>query len=378
MTKILATPLLREDAEREERFCVLRHLLFLFELLQRNVARIWCGGIDPELAEGFPPRQIRATLSFSLCVSVSQAKRVVNLFLLLELGRVAIMWPMLWRLNMVWIVLAALCGTVGASVRPTPPQPRLHPMLPRTPAQPPAPNVAPPATTVPAKIAPVIPSAPAPVTPARVAAPVVVAQPPLSFERYGIILTRMPFGDEAAAAALAAAADAAKAASVAAAESFAKNLKMCAITRNRFTDRVQVGLLDTVTKKSYFMYEGDKEDGMELVVADYEKERAMLKKDGEEAWMDMNAAATGTSPGTAAAPVVKGPVAWPVARRDVVPQPTALPKPRFTGEALEKHLKEYQMDLIRAGGEKGPPLPMELTPEMDSQLVKEGVLPPTE
>jgi hypothetical protein len=43
---------------------------------------------------------------------------------------------------------------------------------------------------------------------------------------------------------------------------------------------------------------------------------------------------------------------------------------------LQNHLEQYQMDLIRAGGEKGPPLPMELTPEMDDQLVKEGVLPP--
>jgi hypothetical protein len=51
-------------------------------------------------------------------------------------------------------------------------------------------------------------------------------------------------------------------------------------------------------------------------------------------------------------------------------------KPTLTGEALQNHLEQYQMDLIRAGGEKGPPLPMELTPEMDDQLVKEGVLPP--
>ena len=46
---------------------------------------------------------------------------------------------------------------------------------------------------------------------------------------------------------------------------------------------------------------------------------------------------------------------------------------RLTGESLQKHLQEYQMELIRTGQ---PPLPIALTPEMDAQLVKEGVLPP--
>lgn len=40
-----------------------------------------------------------------------------------------------------------------------------------------------------------------------------------------------------------------------------------------------------------------------------------------------------------------------------------------------KILQAYQMDLIRAKGKKGPPLPMMLSPKMDEQLVKEGVLP---
>ena len=54
------------------------------------------------------------------------------------------------------------------------------------------------------------------------------------------------------------------------------------------------------------------------------------------------------------------------------PPPPPL-QPKYTGEALEKHLKEYQMQVIREGL---PPLPIPLTPEMDNQLVSEGVLPP--
>ncbi|MDD4870312.1 MAG: hypothetical protein PHR77_07105 [Kiritimatiellae bacterium] len=38
-------------------------------------------------------------------------------------------------------------------------------------------------------------------------------------------------------------------------------------------------------------------------------------------------------------------------------------------------LQQYQMDVIRAKGKKGVPLPMPLSAEMDAQLVKEGVFP---
>ena len=49
---------------------------------------------------------------------------------------------------------------------------------------------------------------------------------------------------------------------------------------------------------------------------------------------------------------------------------------RLTGEALRKHLQEYNMKLIRSGGAMGPPLPIQLTPEQDNRLVEEGHLPP--
>jgi len=42
-------------------------------------------------------------------------------------------------------------------------------------------------------------------------------------------------------------------------------------------------------------------------------------------------------------------------------------------DKLRAHLERVQMDAIRNGL---PPLPLPLTPEMDAQLVKEGVLPP--
>ena len=44
-------------------------------------------------------------------------------------------------------------------------------------------------------------------------------------------------------------------------------------------------------------------------------------------------------------------------------------------EELEKRLREYNLNLIRAKGGAGPPLPIPLTTDEDKQLVTEGVLP---
>jgi hypothetical protein len=41
-----------------------------------------------------------------------------------------------------------------------------------------------------------------------------------------------------------------------------------------------------------------------------------------------------------------------------------------------KILQKYNMDIMRARGKMGPPLPIPITEEMDDQLVQEGVIPP--
>jgi hypothetical protein len=198
------------------------------------------------------------------------------------------------------------------------------------------------------------------------------------FARYQVILNRMPFGVEPTPESLAAA----LAKPEPPRELFTRNLKMCAVTRNLLNGDVQVGLMDLSTKKNYFLRVGETEDGITVVEADYEGETALLRKDGDEERLGMSdavAMTTVTSPAGASA--ARAGVAKSVPRgispRQAVREVKVAP-PKLTGEALEKHLQSYQMDLIRAGGEKGPPLPMELTPEMDEQLVNEGVLPPME
>jgi hypothetical protein len=160
---------------------------------------------------------------------------------------------------------------------------------------------------------------------------------------------------------------------------------MCAVTRHALTGLLQVGLIDSATKKNYFIGVGQDEDGITVVDADYEGERALLRKGTEEVWISMKDAVAAPAPSPVAGPAVAGgpamaPRRLSFPRRDApvrVP-PQSPGETNLTGEALTKHLEQYQMDLIRSRGEKGPPLPMELTPEMDAQLVKEGVLPPVE
>lgn len=196
------------------------------------------------------------------------------------------------------------------------------------------------------------------------------------FTRYQVILDRMPFGVEPSAEALAAAAAKPEAPK----ELFTRTLKMCAVTRNLLNGELQVGIMDAASKKNYFLRVGETEDGITVVEADYDGERALLRKDGDEAWLGMNDAVAMTrAPMVGQQQVAKVPdVAVKFAGPPAVPQILHAErlKPALVGEALKHHLEQYQMDLIRAGGTKGPPLPMELTPEMDAKLVREGVLPP--
>jgi len=203
----------------------------------------------------------------------------------------------------------------------------------------------------------------------------------VDFSRYQVILERKPFGEPPP--------DSQGGSGVVArAESFIKDLRMVAITEDG-KGEIKVGFVNIKDNKSYYLKVGESDDEIQVVDADYGTESALLKKGMDEQWINMNgdAASGGTQPG-ASAPTVASPsdtaagarVPYPERqrrRRDAARVRVVEP-PKLSGEELDKHLKEYQMNLIRKRGEDGPPLPMELTPEMDAQLVSEGVLPPGE
>ncbi len=166
---------------------------------------------------------------------------------------------------------------------------------------------------------------------------------------------------------------------------------MVAITESPAGVRVGFVNMRKRPPKPYYLYIGDSDDGIMLADADFDSERALLRKDGEQFWMTM-----GT--GVADAP----PPAEPDRpRRPSAPRPAAQESPPAGGSAIsyaerrrqrleemrhraqesrqaseedvEKRLQEYQMQLIREGK---TPLPIPITEEMDAQLVEEGILPP--
>lgn len=203
-----------------------------------------------------------------------------------------------------------------------------------------------------------------------------------TFERYQVILDRQPFGEIKAPTGP-------PGGGIPVVPPFVKDIKMCAITEDE--DGIQVGFVNVAQKppKSYYLRIGESEDSIVLVDADYGREVALLRKGEEQHWVSMEGPVIG-DPETAAAasasvvsipksnkpPAAARPsYAERLRRRREAVRVREAPEPVLKGEELKKHLEEYQMELIRTGM---PPLPMQLTPEMDAKLVEEGVLPPAD
>ena len=213
------------------------------------------------------------------------------------------------------------------------------------------------------------------------------------FSHYAIILERQPFGAPVEEPVAPPVSDEPP--------PFVQELRLVAITESPAGTRV--GFLNTRQKppRTYFLYVGETEDGILLADADYDGERALVAKDGQQYWMRMGA-------GTREA-ATEQPEADPRSQRDrSVPRTAVIRAPAAQGdhaaeshdsyaerrrqrieemrrraeasrqlseEEVERQLREYQMRLIREGR---TPLPIPITEEMDRQLVQEGILPPVE
>lgn len=103
---------------------------------------------------------------------------------------------------------------------------------------------------------------------------------PGRFDRYEIILDRKPFGAETLPV------EAAKVA-IPPEQSFTAKFKMVAVTRDRATGTVRVGLVDLKSNASYMLGVGDSLAGVAVVDADYVTERARLRRDPEDYWVSM-------------------------------------------------------------------------------------------
>lgn len=205
------------------------------------------------------------------------------------------------------------------------------------------------------------------------------------FSRYQSIIDRKPFG----AAALEQSSQVNNPA-VAPADLFTKTLKMVAIKLEK-NGQTRVGFINQAAgNKSYYMLIGETSpDGIEVVDADFLKESALLRKESQSGWIYMKTSTANplqvsgkASKGRSSLARTSGAIAENVytervrkrlenKQKEIDRQMAETPK--MTSEELEKHLNDYQMDVIRKGM---PPLPVPLTKEMDDQLVSEGVLPP--
>jgi len=167
------------------------------------------------------------------------------------------------------------------------------------------------------------------------------------------------------------------------------------MTRDQSTGAIRIGLQNIQNQTAILLIEGqDRRADYKLVSANYTQGSAQVSHQGATHRFDLqDGPALRASPSTVSATSTRSSSSTPsvsrtqptVRRRKVVtnrnrPRPPedtpALQIQRFASqEELQEHLKQQQLDAIRTGK---PPLPIPLTPEMDRQLVEEGVLPPLE
>lgn len=164
--------------------------------------------------------------------------------------------------------------------------------------------------------------------------------------------------------------------------SWAREYRMTMMTYDEYADQVRVGIQNLKDNSGSLLILGEEKNpqGFQLVRADFTRGEAYISLQGDTQVFSFESGPA-PQPAPAEPPSVRGrPVrssssASPRTIRRVTPaEPTPVPESQFkTQEELEAHLQNYQMEVIRQGL---PPLPVPLTPEMDQQLVNEGVLPP--
>jgi len=187
------------------------------------------------------------------------------------------------------------------------------------------------------------------------------------FARYQIIIDKRPFGEEPPEA---------ETVQISLNQSFARNLRLSMLFEGPNGD-LRAGIIDASRKKNYILSIGDIQDGLELLEADLSASEAMLRKGNEVALFKLE---SGAPEPLSKSQQVSRQTSYAERRRSLLQkieerrqEPTPPATPQLTGEALKKHLENVQMNAIRNGL---PPLPLPLTPEMDAQLVSEGVLDP--
>jgi len=255
--------------------------------------------------------------------------------------------------------------------------------------------------------------------------------PLYDFARYKVIVDRQPFGEPPQEAVAAVPAQPPPPPP----PPFTKSLRLCGIANDGSETYVAFIDVGVNPNESYYLrVGGDGRNGITVLQADLSAGKVLLKKESEEQWLAMDEspgagavpslparlAAIAPMPSLAVAPPMVSPRVNPPLMGTITtkpatttpslaerirqyreqrlralaggatppapPAPSVPPSPaitpvqpaetNITQEERVRKLREYNLELIRARGAKGPPLPIELTPDEDAQLVQEGVLPP--
>ena len=173
---------------------------------------------------------------------------------------------------------------------------------------------------------------------------------------------------------------------------WSREYRLTMMTKDQSTGAVRIGLQNTRDNSALLLIEGkDRYKDYKLVSADPTGGSAQISYQGQVHRFDLQEGPV-TSRSASPQPQNRSQVSQRsstsepstpprrrTVRRRIISPPrqedtSAVQIKRFASqEELQEHLKEQQMDAIRSGK---PPLPIPLTPEMDAQLVEEGVLPP--
>lgn len=178
------------------------------------------------------------------------------------------------------------------------------------------------------------------------------------FSRYGVILTRKPFGEEVVPVAPT------NGPVVPPGESVVNKVKMTAVVRAE-DGTLKVGIVDLKSNRNYLLDIGESLDGMEVVSADYEKERARLRRGPEDYWVSMYGGSNKFEvAGREAAPAVPAPVAPGVAASPAAPavlagrRPLGVAKASLAGtrgdrdQRMSYALRRLQRDAARRHAEE--------------------------
>jgi hypothetical protein len=197
------------------------------------------------------------------------------------------------------------------------------------------------------------------------------------FARYQVILDKVPFGQPPPVKAPVAPPAPARPVGPTWAEGYRMTMLMV-----DDDDQPRIGLVNV--KENYSFTLGAKDapiDGIRLQSVDYKNMTARVDKGGDVqtiAMQEVSAMPVAAKPPSPTANTSATSVRDKyLQRRAELQKKSSRPpvQPKYTGEELEQHLRDYQMEVLRKGL---PPLPVPLTPEMDNKLVEEGVLPPLE